>query len=112
MFYLILIVQSDHGISSNASSSKKESSKSPTLRIGIVNVYCELVSVKLHGKNLEPRDRNLRNQLAAVMLEHLHDRNASVRSRVLQLQCGKIAYRKVHAVIHVQTACTACLWPC
>ncbi|KFD45435.1 hypothetical protein M513_13689, partial [Trichuris suis] len=42
--------------------------KSPTLRIGIVNVYCELVSVKLHGKNLEPRDRNLRNQLAAVML--------------------------------------------
>ncbi|KFD47092.1 hypothetical protein M513_12002 [Trichuris suis] len=41
---------------------------SPTLRIGIVNVYCELVSVKLHGKNLEPRDRNLRNQLAAVML--------------------------------------------
>ncbi|KFD48221.1 hypothetical protein M513_10935 [Trichuris suis] len=41
---------------------------SPTLRIGIVNVYCELVSVKLHGKNLEPRDRKLRNQLAAVML--------------------------------------------
>ncbi|KFD45948.1 hypothetical protein M513_13186 [Trichuris suis] len=31
--------------------------QSPTLRIGIVNVYCELVSVKLHGKNLEPRDR-------------------------------------------------------
>ncbi|KFD45551.1 hypothetical protein M513_13567 [Trichuris suis] len=41
---------------------------SPTLRIGILNVYCELVSVKLHGKNLEPRDRKLRNQIAAVML--------------------------------------------
>ncbi|KFD49792.1 hypothetical protein M513_09259 [Trichuris suis] len=42
--------------------------QSPTLRIGILNVYCEFVSVKLHGENLEPRNRNLRNQLAADML--------------------------------------------
>ncbi|KFD69582.1 hypothetical protein M514_01947 [Trichuris suis] len=71
-----------HGLSSLRILRAKQS---PTLRIGILNVYCELVSVKLHGENLEPRDRSLRNQLLAVMLEHLHDRNACVRSRVLQL---------------------------
>ncbi|KFD47762.1 hypothetical protein M513_11374, partial [Trichuris suis] len=71
-----------HGLSSLRILRAKQS---PTLRIGILNVYCELVSVKLHRENLEPRDRSLRNQLLAVMLEHLHDRNAIVRSRVLQL---------------------------
>uniref|UniRef100_A0A5S6R370 Uncharacterized protein n=1 Tax=Trichuris muris TaxID=70415 RepID=A0A5S6R370_TRIMR len=59
--------------------------QSPTLRNGILSVYCELLSSKLCGEELEPRDRNLRDLCLNDMLEHLHDRSAHVRSKVLQL---------------------------
>ena len=58
--------------------------ESYTFRNGVLGVIGELL-LYLHGTSLDDQGRQLRDQLFSKLEEHIHDSNAFVRVKVLQL---------------------------
>ncbi|XP_072949314.1 condensin complex subunit 1 isoform X2 [Epargyreus clarus] len=61
-----------------------ESDESYTLRISVLGMMCEVVSVELCGEGLSDAQRIQRDDFLDDLYEHMHDMSAYVRHKVLQ----------------------------
>ncbi|XP_041979306.1 condensin complex subunit 1 [Aricia agestis] len=61
-----------------------ESDESYTLRISILGMMCEILSVELRGEGLSDAQRIQRDDFLDDLYEHMHDLSAYVRHKVLQ----------------------------
>ncbi|KAJ8722132.1 hypothetical protein PYW08_004534 [Mythimna loreyi] len=64
-----------------------ESDESYTLRISVLGMMCEVLSVELRGEGLTDEQRTQRDDFLDDLYEHLHDLSAYVRHKVLQFWC-------------------------
>ncbi|KPI95576.1 Condensin complex subunit 1 [Papilio xuthus] len=61
-----------------------ETDESYTLRITVLGMMCEVVSVELRGEGLEEEQRAQRDEFLDDLYDHMHDLSAYVRHKVLQ----------------------------
>ncbi|CAH0398311.1 unnamed protein product [Chilo suppressalis] len=61
-----------------------ESDESYTLRISVLGMMCEVLSVELRGEGLTDEQRIQRDDFLDELYEHMHDLSAYVRHKVLQ----------------------------
>ncbi|CAG9786783.1 unnamed protein product [Diatraea saccharalis] len=61
-----------------------ESDESYTLRISVLGMMCEVLSVELRGEGLSDEQRAQRDDFLDELYEHMHDLSAYVRHKVLQ----------------------------
>ncbi|XP_038209881.1 condensin complex subunit 1-like [Zerene cesonia] len=61
-----------------------ESDESYTLRISVLGMMCEILSVELSGEGLSDEQRIQRDDFLDDLYEHMHDLSAYVRHKVLQ----------------------------
>ncbi|CAK1580335.1 unnamed protein product [Parnassius mnemosyne] len=61
-----------------------ESDESYTLRISVLGMICEVLSVELRGEGLSDEQRAQRDDFLDDLYEHMHDLSAYVRHKVLQ----------------------------
>ncbi|KAL4715966.1 hypothetical protein ACJJTC_013266, partial [Scirpophaga incertulas] len=61
-----------------------ESDESYTLRISVLGMMCEVLSVELRGEGLTDAQRAQRDDFLDELYEHIHDLSAYVRHKVLQ----------------------------
>ncbi|XP_068633143.1 condensin complex subunit 1 [Battus philenor] len=61
-----------------------ETDESYTLRITVLGMMCEVVSVELRGEGLTDKQRSQRDEFLDELFEHMHDLSAYVRHKVLQ----------------------------
>ncbi|KAM3965310.1 LOW QUALITY PROTEIN: CAP-D2 condensin subunit [Aphomia sociella] len=64
-----------------------ESDESYTLRISVLGMMCEVLSVQLRGEGLADEQRAQRDDFLDDLYEHMHDLSAYVRHKVLQFWC-------------------------
>ncbi|XP_075978130.1 CAP-D2 condensin subunit [Anticarsia gemmatalis] len=64
-----------------------ESDESYTLRISVLGMMCEVLSVELRGEGLSDTQRAQRDDFLDDLHEHIHDLSAYVRHKVLQFWC-------------------------
>nr|XP_049694078.1 condensin complex subunit 1 [Helicoverpa armigera] len=64
-----------------------ESDESYTLRISVLGMMCEVLSVELTGEGLTDEQRIQRDDFLDDLYEHMHDLSAYVRHKVLQFWC-------------------------
>ncbi|CAH0715490.1 unnamed protein product, partial [Brenthis ino] len=64
-----------------------ESDESYTIRIGVLGMICEVLSVELTGEGLTDEQRAQRDDFLDDLFEHMHDTSAYVRHKVLQFWC-------------------------
>ncbi|KAG6452841.1 hypothetical protein O3G_MSEX007806 [Manduca sexta] len=64
-----------------------ESDESYTLRISVLGMMCEVLSVELSGEGLSDEQRAKRDDFLDDLYEHIHDLSAYVRQKVLQFWC-------------------------
>ncbi|XP_063383933.1 condensin complex subunit 1 [Cydia fagiglandana] len=64
-----------------------ESDESYTLRISVLGMMCEALSVELRGEGLTDEQRAQRDDFLDDLYEHMHDLSAYVRHKVLQFWC-------------------------
>lgn len=64
-----------------------ESDESYTLRISVLGMMCEVLSVELRGEGLSDAQRIQRDDFLDDLYEHIHDLSAYVRHKVLQFWC-------------------------
>ncbi|VVC91230.1 unnamed protein product [Leptidea sinapis] len=61
-----------------------ETDESYTLRISVLGMMCEILSVELTGEGLDDRQKIQRDDFLDDLYEHIHDLSAYVRHKVLQ----------------------------
>ncbi|XP_052741193.1 condensin complex subunit 1 [Bicyclus anynana] len=61
-----------------------ESDESYTIRISVLGMMCEVLSVELRGEGLSDEQRIQRDDFLDDLYEHMHDLSAYVRHKVLQ----------------------------
>ncbi|XP_045448315.1 condensin complex subunit 1 [Melitaea cinxia] len=64
-----------------------ESDESYTIRISVLGMMCEVLSVELTGEGLSDEQRIQRDDFLDDLYEHMHDLSAYVRHKVLQFWC-------------------------
>ncbi|XP_045498529.1 condensin complex subunit 1 [Colias croceus] len=81
-----------------------ESDESYTLRISVLGMMCELLSVELTGEGLSDEQRIQRDDFLDDLYDHMHDLSAYVRHKVLQFwsrlqKQGCVPVARVHIVL-------------
>ncbi|XP_069359396.1 condensin complex subunit 1 isoform X2 [Maniola hyperantus] len=64
-----------------------ETDESYTIRISVLGMICEVLSVELRGEGLSDEQRIRRDDFLDDLYDHMHDLSAYVRHKVLQFWC-------------------------